>query len=112
MATYRDAALAAHAATHADYLARGRERLRPLMTDSTGKVILDPALKTVVAHEDADAGMVVYTTSDGSDVSFAAYPDDAARPVAVVALVDGAWTRLGEVRDLADVGRVLAEAAA
>lgn len=103
MATYAAAAIAAYQAEHAEYLTAAKERLRPLMTDETGKLVLDPLTKTEVVHE--DDGLVVLRTIDGSDVHFAVRGDD---PVRVVTFVDGQWQRGPEVSTLAEVGAVLA----
>jgi hypothetical protein len=105
MATYADAALAAYQAQHTAYLTAVKERLLPLMTDATGKVVLDPIAKTEVVYDNEDAGLVVLHTTDGSDLNFAVRGD---APVQLVALVNGQWQRGPEVASLADVGAVLA----
>lgn len=106
MATYADAAIAAYQAKRTERLTAAKERLRPLMTDDAGRLVLDPATKTEVAHE--DDGLVVLRTLDGSNVHFAVRGTD---PVRVVSFVDGQWQRGPEVSTLAEVGAVLAEGA-
>lgn len=112
MATYRDYALAAHAAAvqaEQDRLAAekqsrvdaARRTVAPLLTDSTGKLLLDPAKLTL---EHVDNSVVVLSTADGSAVSFAVQGD----LVRVVQKIDGAWTGGPAVTDLDDVGAALA----
>lgn len=116
MATYADNALAAYQAKRGEWLTRGKERLRPLMTDSKGNVVLDPIGKTEEVHSDPETGLLILHTVDGSDLYFAVYPDDAARPVTMMEPADGGgFTGYGNtgvnapvVTDLDDVGRVLA----
>lgn len=107
MATYRDAALAAYQARQAEWITTAKERLRPLMTDSTGKLVLDPIGKTKAVDEDRDAGLVILETTDGSLVHFAVWPEHPDRPVRIVTLVDEQWTMGPEVTDLDDVGAAL-----
>lgn len=110
MATYRDAALAAYTSRRQARIKRGQDRLVPLMTDATGKAVLDPYSKTTLAHDDPDAGLLVFTTTDGSNVSFGVWPDMPAKAVHVVELLDGRWTLGPAVADLDDVGEALQEA--
>lgn len=109
MATYRDAAIAAYDARHAERITVAKERLRPLMTDKAGIKVLDPIGKTTVVYEDDDAGLIILQTTDGSDVSFAVWPEQPTKPVRVVQLQDGAWTYGPEALDLDDVGAALIE---
>lgn len=119
MATYREAALAAYAArtqAQADaeaaatqaLIAAAQQALVPLFTDSTGKLVADPVKVTAAEHVDEDKRVVVLSITDGSEVSFAVYPD---RPeVRIAELKDGRWEGLNSkpVADLDDVGAVLA----
>lgn len=113
MATFRDTALAAYRGLEADWIARGREKLRPIFSDSTGKLLLDPVGKTTVSYKDReDSGLLVLTTSDGSNLSFAVYPDRAGSDVALVRDDDDQglhWTRVRVVADLDDVGEAIAD---
>lgn len=109
MATYRDAAMAAYAGRRTDWIKKGQARLVPLMTDATGKPVLDPYTRTNAAHEDLDDDLLVLTTTDGSNVSFGVWPNHPDRPVRVVKLLDEQWTHGPEVRDLDDVGAALTE---
>lgn len=119
MATYRDAALAAYQQRDAAWVQSGKQRLAPLMTDSTGKVVLDPLSKTEEAGRDSATGLLVLHTTDGSDLYFAVYPDKADEPVRMVEPDgSGGFTGYGgtgldgpKVADLDDVGAVLAGAA-
>lgn len=109
MANYRDAAIAAYADRRTAWVRRGQDRLVPLMTNTAGTKVLDPYGKTTVDHEDQDEDLLILTTTDGSAVSFAVYPDHPERAVRIVELVDGEWTRGPEVLDLDDVGAALQE---
>lgn len=115
MATLRDFALAAYNAKAAEWVAKGQERLRPVFTDAKG-LQLDPIGKTEDVHHDREHGLLVLHTLDGSDLHFAVYPDDDAKPVTMVEPADGGgWTGYGgtgnpgpAVASPADVGAVLA----
>lgn len=63
----------------------------------------------VTADRD-DSGLLVLTTTDGSNVSFAVWPEQPTKPVRVVELIDGAWTYGAEVADLDDVGAAIVDA--
>ena len=107
MATYRDDAIAAYTARRTAWVPNGQDRLVPLMTNAAGTKVLDPYGKTTVAHEDQDEDLVILSTTDGSNVSFAVWPNHPERAVRVVELVDAEWTTGPEVRDLDDVGAAL-----
>ena len=117
MATFRDDALAEYnwwvadqaaqeAAKITDLQTRARQALIPVMTDHTGKLALDPMSKTNINVTDMEDKLVVLTTNDGSNVSFAVYPDNGAR-VFMSKLVDGEWIMGNKVIDMDDVGREL-----
>lgn len=109
MANYRDAAMAAYSGRRTDWIKKGQARLVPLMTDATGKAVLDPYTKTRVDAEDLAEDLLVLSTTDGSLVSFAVWPNHPDRVVRVTKLHDGQWTLGPEVKDLDDVGAALLE---
>lgn len=121
MANLNDAALAAHQAKDAEWVTKGKERLRPVFTDNTKsppQLVLDPIGKTEEVHRDEEACLLVLHTIDGSDRYFAVCPDDPDKPVTMVEPADPfGFTGFGNssypgpaVSSLADVGEVLAEA--
>lgn len=110
MANYRDAAKADNAARHTAWVNRGKEKTRPLLTDSTGKVYLDPLTKTVVAYEDTENDLLVLKVDDGSLVHFAVWPDTN-RKSTIANFIDGQWTIGPEVSKMADVGQAIEDGA-
>lgn len=104
MANYRDAAVADNAARHQAWVNRGREKVRPLLTDSTGKMYLDPLSNTTAVYE--EAGLLVLLVDDGSLIHFAVWPD-ADQPVQLTRLDGGRWVHGPKVATMADVGQAI-----
>lgn len=97
---------AKEAAKVTDLQTRAKQALIPVCTDHTGKLDIDPMSKTNVAQTDMVNKLVILTTNDGSNVSFAVYPDNGAR-VFMAKQIGGEWTQGNRVLDMDDVGREL-----
>lgn len=119
MATYRDYAVAAcqnreaaeetaRQAARDALVAAARQALVPVFTDTAGKLVADPVKITAPAAVDQAAGMVVLSTTDGSQVSFAVYPNQDPVERWLVVEDTGRWRRVTQVVDLDDVGEAIA----
>lgn len=119
---YRDSAItafnnrvteeeAALAAEKDAFNTKAKQLAVPLFKDSTGTLVI-PQSSIAALKNDFENRLVVLkvndgsVTNDGSPITFAIYPDTDEKYL--IKNVDGEWMRGPKVKDLDDVGEVLA----